>query len=96
VDGALTVVRLNGDIDMATATDVLALATAAVARPGLGTLILDMAGVDFMDSVGIGTLVRTREMCAAHDAELRLHAVTPRVRRVLDLTGMTAWFDVTE
>jgi anti-anti-sigma factor len=92
VNGALTVLRLVGDLDMAAASDVLAMTTAAVARPDLRTLVIDMSGVGFMDSVGIGTLVHTHALCAAHDAALQLHAVTPRVRKVLDITGLADWF----
>jgi anti-anti-sigma factor len=95
VDGTLTVVRLIGELDMASAPDAITLATTALARPGIETLILDMAGVRFMDSVGIGALVRIDNLCTNHAVRLQLHAVTRRVRAVLAITGLTEWFGVT-
>jgi anti-sigma B factor antagonist len=95
VDGNLTVVRLIGDLDMASAPNVLTLATAALDRPGIAALLLDMAGVEFMDSSGIGAMVQTYNLCADHAVDLQLHGVTPRVRSVLDITGLTDWFGVT-
>jgi anti-sigma B factor antagonist len=92
VIGEQTVVRLTGDVDISVAPDVVALATVALTRPELRTLVLDMANVEFLDSTGIGALVQVHHLCRDHDAELRLRAVQPRVYEVLHITGLTEHF----
>lgn len=95
-DGDETVIRLAGDLDLAAEPDLLALLRAAVSRPEMQTLILDLSGVGFMDSIGIGIVVQAARLCAEHHAELSVRAVGPRVRRILTIAGMTRTFDTAD
>lgn len=92
IDSDLTVIRPLGHLDMATAPDLLARVRTATSRRDMRTLVLDFAGVTFMDSTGLGTLVQIRNVCAEHDTQLKLRAVGENVRRVLDMTNMTSVF----
>ncbi|MFI6130577.1 STAS domain-containing protein [Micromonospora sp. NPDC051141] len=82
------VLMVTGEVDMATADELaLALADLLRRRP-LHRLLVDLAGVRFLDSSGIRTLLE-----AAQDAQHRgCHLVlvnTPRnVRRVLEIAGV--------
>jgi anti-sigma B factor antagonist/stage II sporulation protein AA (anti-sigma F factor antagonist) len=96
VDGDQTVVSLRGELDIAAVPDLDALVAVAVSRPAMKTLVLDMSGVDFLDSGGIGALINARRLCADHGADLRLEAVHPRTRRVLAIAGMIDLFGITE
>ncbi|MEU2057996.1 STAS domain-containing protein [Streptomyces bungoensis] len=51
-------------------------------------LVLDLAGVPFMDSSGLRVIVRTVNDMRNVDGTVSLAAPTQVVRRVLDLTGV--------
>lgn len=53
-------------------------------------VVLDLTGVEFLDSAGIGILVGAHRRAKASGKAFRLAGVGPRVQRVLDLTGLVA------
>lgn len=67
-----------------------------LANPHLDELILDLAGVEFMDSSGLGLLVHLRKDCAGRGVELRLRNLNPTVRRLFAITGMLPAFTIDE
>ncbi|MFN8123781.1 MAG: STAS domain-containing protein [Thermoleophilia bacterium] len=79
-----TVLRLTGELDLATAPDVLA-AVEAATGDGTSRLVLDMSGVSFIDSTGVRTLLEANRV-AGND--LSLLAPSPAVTRVLELTEL--------
>jgi anti-sigma B factor antagonist len=93
-DGEQSVIRVAGDMDVVTVPKFLTLVAAAVSRPGTRTLVLDLSGVDFMDSTGVGALLQTRSLCNERRAELKLLSVGRPVRRALSLSGLTRTFGV--
>jgi anti-sigma B factor antagonist len=76
------VVLVVGEIDMATAP-LFADALARASHDGRG-IVVDLAGVSFMDSQGVNALVRAHK----RHADLRLRGVRPNVREVLKMTGL--------
>jgi anti-sigma B factor antagonist len=54
-----------------------------------GDVVIDLGEVTFIDSAGMRALLILREGLTARDRALRLRAVTPEVRRLLDLVGLT-------
>ena len=51
-------------------------------------VVLDMSQVTFIDSAGIGLLVRTHRRLADIDRRLVLLRPDPNVRRIIELTGL--------
>lgn len=51
-------------------------------------VVLDLSGVDFLDSAGIGILVGAYRRARATGKSFRLTGAGPRVQRVLDLSGL--------
>ncbi|MET7422380.1 STAS domain-containing protein [Dactylosporangium sp. NPDC005555] len=83
-----TVVVLAGEIDMST---VQRLATAVDEILGGDTptrVVLDMAGVTFCDSQGLGTLVVLSRKATMAQSYLVLVNVGAFLIRVLDITGL--------
>ena len=59
-------------------------------------LVLSMAGLEFIDSAGLGALVSCLRRAAADGGDLRLADVPPFCRAIFELTRLTRVFDVTE
>jgi anti-sigma B factor antagonist len=51
-------------------------------------VVLDLAGVDFIDSSGLSTLVHTMKQCRGNGGDLRLCKTSQAVRMVLELTRL--------
>jgi anti-sigma B factor antagonist len=56
-------------------------------------LILNLAGVSYMSSAGLRTLVKVKKVCSKGRGDLRLSQLSPRVQEVLDLSGLTSIFE---
>jgi anti-sigma B factor antagonist len=81
------VVALRGELDMIDATDVAAALAVVIAREP--EIIVDLAGLEFMDCSGVTALLRGRKLALLAGGDLRLAAPQPGVLLVLSLTRMT-------
>jgi anti-anti-sigma factor len=80
------IVALHGELDMADAADVAAALTAAAADRG--RIIVDLAGLAFIDCSGAAALVRAQRRVRQAGGNLLLAAPQPRVRRVFELSRL--------
>jgi anti-anti-sigma factor len=82
----VTALVLRGELDLATASEIEDAARAA----GLGGhLVLDLRGLEFVDSAGLAALVRLEREARAGGGGLScLVAPGGHVRRVLDVTRL--------
>ncbi|MEU4559157.1 STAS domain-containing protein [Actinoplanes sp. NPDC023936] len=81
------VIALAGEIDVLTVTELSTIVNELLAEPP-SRIVLDMAGVTFCDSQGLGTLVvLSRKAQHAHTV-LSLANVGDFLMRVLDITGL--------
>ncbi|HXL95791.1 MAG TPA: STAS domain-containing protein [Streptosporangiaceae bacterium] len=80
------VVALCGELDIADAGGVTAAFAAVAARQP--EIIVDLAGLEFIDCSGVAALVRGRKLARLAGGELRLAAPQRRVLRMLTLTRM--------
>jgi anti-sigma B factor antagonist len=87
------IVALYGELDLADAPAVASQLIAAVAACG-PSIIVDLAGLDFIDCCGIGMLVRVLRRIRESGGDMSLAAPQQRVRRVLSLTGLIDVFSV--
>jgi anti-sigma B factor antagonist len=80
-------IALHGELDVANAHDLRA-ELAEHLDAGRRVIRIDAAGVEFMDSTALGELVIASERCVAEHGSLILTNVPPRVRRLLDVSGL--------
>ena len=80
------VVALCGELDAADAAGVATAFALATAREP--EIIVDLAGLEFIDCSGLAALVRGRKLARRAGGELRLAAPQRRVRRMLTLTRL--------
>jgi anti-sigma B factor antagonist len=82
--GGHVVVVLRGELDLADAADVAAaLGTLAALEP---RIIVDLAGLEFIDARGVAALVLGRKLSRRAGGDLLLAAPRQRVLRVLTVT----------
>jgi anti-sigma B factor antagonist len=92
VDG-VTVVAVRGEIDVYTAPRLRDKISDLVAD-GNYELVVDLQGVDFLDSTGLGVLVGGLKKVRAHDGSLRLVCAHDRLLKVFRITGLAKVFDI--
>lgn len=83
------VLRLTGEIDVLTVTNLSAIVneTLALSDPP-ARIVLEMSGVTFCDSQGLGTLVVLSRKAQHARSVLALTNVGEFLMRVLDITGL--------
>jgi anti-anti-sigma factor len=82
------VFRLLGTIDAATASSVAAALSTAWDQPSGEPVEIDLRGVSFMDSAGLGVLMMARMRARELDRPFRVVSPRPSVERLLRLTGL--------
>jgi anti-sigma B factor antagonist len=92
VSGAKCVLTIRGDIDLASAHDFeTCLRTALDGSPS--SITLDLAALTFIDSSGLRALMSVSKEAQSRGATLGLRNVPRHAQRVLDITGLSEWFD---
>jgi anti-sigma B factor antagonist len=92
-EGARTVVSVTGEIDVYTAPTLRERLNELVAE-GEYHLVVDMAGVDFLDSTGLGVLVGGLKRTRAHEGTLQLVCDQEKILKVFRITGLTKVFPI--
>ncbi|MFQ5430151.1 MAG: STAS domain-containing protein [Phycisphaerae bacterium] len=90
-----TVVVLGGDVDLHH-SPALHAALVDVTRERPQRLILNLSGVPYMDSSGVGTLVEVFRRVSAYKGKMVLCGLTSRVRSVLEITKLDRFFTICE
>ena len=90
-----SVVVLAGEVDFNQSHKVLeALNTVVEKRPR--RLVIDLAAVEYMDSSGLGTLVKIFQQVNAYKGKMALVAMNDRVRNAFEITRLDQFFAVHE
>ena len=92
-EGARTVIAVTGEIDVYTAPSLRERLNELVAS-GNYDLIVDMEGVEFLDSTGLGVLVGGLKRVRAHDGSLDLVCTQERILKIFRITGLTKVFGI--
>jgi len=88
-----TVIAVGGEIDVYTAPKLREKLINLV-DSGSYHLILDMEGVEFLDSTGLGVLVGGLKRVRAHDGSIDLVCTQSRILRIFRITGLSDVFDI--
>ena len=90
-DKGVTVLAPSGRLDVAGAP-ALKEAVSEAMKGGQLRLIIDMEGVSFVDSSGLGSVVAALKQVRGSKGDLRLAAPNQQVRVVLELTTLDRVF----
>lgn len=94
VDGGYTVVGVTGEIDVASAPTLRDTLLALLNR-GADDLVVDLRGVTFIDSTGVGSLLRVHHRQSLLGGSVHFVADQQSVLRVLDLMQLRQRLHVT-
>jgi len=92
-EGEHTVVVVGGEIDVYTAPKLREQLIDLVGN-GQYHIVVDMEGVEFLDSTGLGVLVGGLKRVRAHDGSLRLVCTQERILKIFRITGLTKVFPI--
>lgn len=91
--GSAAVLTLQGEVDVYTAPR-LRESLVDLVNDGEHRIVVDLEGVDFLDSTGIGVLVGGLKRVRIHGGELALVCTQQRILKVFEITGLTTIFAV--
>jgi len=90
-EGGISVVAPTGRLDVAGAP-ALKDAIEDLTKNGAPKVVIDMEGVSFVDSTGLGSVIAALKRIRNRQGELRLAAPNQQVRVVLELTTLDKVF----
>jgi anti-sigma B factor antagonist len=89
-----TVLVVKGDVDVYTAPRLREKLVELVSE-GARKIVVDLDGVDFLDSTGLGVLVGGLKRARSHDGDISLVCTRARILKVFELTRLTEVFRIT-
>jgi anti-sigma B factor antagonist len=92
--GDVLVVDARGRLTLGRETEALRQRLKDVVESGQKQIVLDLSGVDYIDSAGLGTLVAGAASVRRAGGELKLANLTERVRGLMQITHLSTLFDV--
>ena len=91
--GGRTVVAVAGEVDLDTGRKLLEHLVHLI-DDGHHRLVVDLGGVEFMDSSGLVVLLDVRRRVCAHDGSLRLVCTREPILKIFRITGFDQVFPI--
>ena len=86
--GPTTVIHVAGDLDLATAGQLRGHLRDVLDDGAVRRLVLDLAGLEFMDVTGLNVLVDAQRVVSGDGGTLALRSPRPMVLRMLKLLAL--------
>jgi anti-sigma B factor antagonist len=94
LDSGVAVVRVSGEVDVATCGMLRDGLLRVVGDEYYRGAVVNLAGVTFIDSTGIGVLLGVWHRARASDHSMALAMPSRQVQGILDTTGLTKVFPI--
>ena len=90
----VTIVKVTGDITLNKGGDIILKDKInSLLQQGRKKLLLDLGGVSYVDSAGLGQLVQVKVTAGRSSADLKLLNITKRLKDLLVVTRLSTVFD---
>jgi anti-sigma B factor antagonist len=89
-----SVVSVAGDIDWTNSGELRAAINKALTRDRLARLVVNLKGVDHIDSTGLGTLLDGLQGAKQHSVRFILCGLESSIRRMLERTRLSTVFEI--
>ena len=86
--GEMAVIHVAGELDLSNVPSLSAAIAAVEDDRGVREIVLDLEHLEFIDSTGIGELVRSSQRINAGRGAFRVRKAAPAVLRVIQVTGV--------
>jgi anti-sigma B factor antagonist len=93
-DGRVTIVAVAGDLVSGEPEAAFAKAVARLLEQGHVQLLVDLQGLKFLDSSGLGALVRAYTGSKKAGGQAKLVHVGPHARKLLQMTRLDTLFEI--
>lgn len=94
--GDVTILDMNGAVRMGQGSIALRESVRALVDGGKKKILLNLAGVNYVDSSGIGELIANYTTLSKVGGQLKLLNLTDRIQNLLVITKLLTVFDVYE
>jgi anti-sigma B factor antagonist len=92
--GKDAMIRLSGRVDVDSSPDLRDRLRTLLSEEALPeTLIVDLAGVSYIETSGIATLIEALRIARHHHTNFRLQGLSGPVLRLFEVTGVLALFE---
>lgn len=78
---------VTGELDMVTWAELKAAVVLLCRTPATG-LVIDLSGVEFMDSSGVRAILSARGLCESNGMTFGLVRGPPQVQRIFEIVGL--------
>jgi len=91
----IVIVAVEGEIDVETSPQLRERFDKLLAE-GEHNFVIDMGGVDFIDSSGLAAFVRLFKRVRIGEGDVKLCCVRPEILKIFELTRLNRVFDIFE
>ena len=93
-DGRVTILSLQGDLVIGEPEAIFKKTVTRLLEEGQVYLLVDLSQVGFLDSSGLGALVRAMTNAQKEGGQTKLLNAGPQVRRLLEMTKLDSVFEI--
>jgi anti-sigma B factor antagonist len=94
-DAGRKIVTVEGEVDVATAP-ALRDELYRLIEQGTSEVVVDLSGMDFIDSTGLGVFVGALRRARESGGGIELRGLQPSARKVFDITGLSSAFTIAD
>lgn len=95
-DGEITILTVTGDLVIGEPETTFKKAITRLLEEGRVNLLVDLSAVGFLDSSGLGALVRALTLAQKEGGSAKLLHAGPQVRKLLQMTKLDSVFEIHE
>lgn len=92
-EAGVGIIEASGEIDVYNSAEIKKLVDAYIAR-GTNNVLIDMSGVDYLDSSTISVLLAERERLKSSGGRLKLLGLQESPRKVFEIAKIDTIFDI--
>jgi anti-sigma B factor antagonist len=95
-DGRVTILTIDGDLVIGEPESTFKRTVIRLLEEGKVNLLVDLRGVGFLDSSGLGALVRALTSAQKEGGQTKLLHAGPQIRKLLEMTKLDSVFELHE
>ena len=92
-DGHVTILTVDGDLVIGEPESLFKRTVTRLLEQGKANFLVDMRRVNFLDSSGLGALVRAMTSSQREGGQTKLLGAGPQVRKLLEMTKLDSVFE---